>query len=121
MINPLARFVLRPVLWLTQALALLVIELVAAMLVYIYLNLYYLETFGGLVRLARDLLDLFRGQFEYWLPAAANQAYATLLGELGPKSILLLLIGLVTATVIRSLARAVDSGPLRRASQPPNH
>jgi hypothetical protein len=116
MTNPFAKFVLWPLLWLTQALALLVIELVAAMLVYMYLNLYYLETFGGLVRLARDLLDTFRGQFEYWLPTAANPAYATLLGELGPKSILLLLIGLVTATVIRSLARVLAGAPLRRAA-----
>jgi hypothetical protein len=120
MSNAFARLVLWPLLTLIQALALLVIELVAAMLAYIYLNLYHLETFGGLVRLARDLLDIFRGQFEYWLPTAANQAYATLLGELGPKSILLLLIGLLTATVIRSLARALSGGPLRRTSQAPS-
>ena len=113
--NPLVRFVVWPLLTLAQALALLVVELVAAMLVYIYLNLYSLETFGNLVRLARDVLDVFREQLEYWLPAAANQAYATLLGELGPKSILLLLIGLVTATVIRSLARVLAGGTLGRA------
>ncbi|HXF53882.1 MAG TPA: hypothetical protein VNK52_07140 [Hyphomicrobiaceae bacterium] len=112
MTNPFARFVVLPVLWLAQALILLVIELVAAMLVYIYLNLFHLETFGALVRLARDVLDIFREQFEYWLPTAANPAYATLLGELGPKSILLLLIGLVVATVIRSLARALRASPL---------
>jgi len=84
---------------------LLVVELVVTMLVYIYLNLYHLSTFGYLVRLARSVLDVLTSQLEYWLPLTANAAYATLIGELGPKSILLLLTGLVAATVIRAIAR----------------
>ena len=82
----------------------LVIELVATMLVYTYLNLYHLSTFGYLVRLSRSVLDVLTGQLEYWLPVKANTAYATLIGELGPKSILLLILGLVTATVVRGIA-----------------
>jgi hypothetical protein len=120
MTNPFARFVLLPVLTLVQALALLIIELVAAMLVYIYLNLYHLDTFGHLVRFSLYVLDAFRQQLEFWLPGAANQAYATLLGELGPKSILLLLIGLVTATLIRALARMLGGGAFKRSRQPAN-
>lgn len=80
---------------------LLVIELVAAMLAYIYLAIYNTELFGYLVREARQVLDVFSTQFETFFPDSANAAYATLLGELGPKSILLLLIGLAVGAVIR--------------------
>ena len=116
--NPVVRYLILPLLALAQALALLVVELVAAMLLYIYLNLYHLDTFGTLVRFSLHVLDGFREQLEFWLPGAANQAYATLFGELGPKSILLLLIGLVTATLIRALARALGGGAARRSRQP---
>ena len=90
-----------------QILLLLVVELVTTMVVYIYLNLYHLGTFGYLVRLARSVLDVLTGQLEYWLPLSANAAYATLIGELGPKSILLLMLGLLTGAVIRSIARLI--------------
>ena len=97
---------------------LLVIELVATMLIYIYLNLYHLSTFGYLVRLSRSVLDVLTGQLEYWLPVSANVAYATLIGELGPKSILLLMLGLVTATVVRAIARGIGRLATRRSSKP---
>ena len=93
---------------------LLLVELTTAMLVYIYLNLYHLATFGYLVRLARYVLDVLTGQLDYWLPKSANVVYATLVGELGPKSILLLLIGLLSAFVVRSLARLVRRWAARR-------
>jgi len=93
--------------------ALLVVELVAAMLAYMYLAIYNLDLFGYLVRQARIVLDVFSTQFEAFFPDAANTAYATLLGELGPKSILLLLLGLVVGALIRlalwGLARTVRS------------
>ena len=93
----------------------LVVELVGTMLVYIYLNLYHLSTFGYLVRLARSVLDVLSGQLEYWSPVSANTAYATLIGELGPKSILLLMLGLVTAAVFRAISRGVVRLMARRA------
>jgi len=93
----------------------LVVELVGTMLVYIYLNLYHLSTFGYLVRLARSVLDVLSGQLEYWSPVSANTAYATLIGELGPKSILLLMLGLVTAAVFRAIGRGVVRLMARRA------
>jgi hypothetical protein len=94
---------------------LLVIELVATMMIYIYLNLYHLSTFGYLVRLARSVLDVLTNQLEYWLPVSSNVAYATLIGELGPKSILLLILGLLTATIIRAIARGIVRLASRRA------
>lgn len=83
---------------------LLVVELVLTMVVYTYLNLKFLDTFGYLVRLSRSVLDALSSLLVYLLPGQANAAYATLLGELGPKAILLLLIGLVVATIVRGLA-----------------
>jgi hypothetical protein len=79
------------------------------MLVYMYLNFYHIETFGHLVRLARYPLDVIGAQVEYWLPASANSAYATLIGEMGPKSILLLILGLIVAAIIRFLVHLAAS------------
>ena len=100
---------------LVEVLVLLVVELISAMLLYMYLNLYHVQTFGNLVRLARYVLDALVGQLEYWLPGAANSAYATLVGELGPKSILLLIIGLLVAAGIRFLMRWIGRLASRRA------
>jgi len=80
---------------------LLMVELVCAMLAYIYLALYDIELFGYLVRLSRDVLNLIASSIEPLFPGSANQAYATLIGEFSPKSILLLLIGLVMGAVVR--------------------
>ncbi len=102
-----------------ETLILLVVELVAAMLIYIYLNLYHVTLFGHLVRDARYVLDALVGQMEYWLPVSSNSAYATLIGELGPKSLLLLLFGLVSAMVIRFLARSSARLVGRAASMRP--
>jgi len=97
---------------------LLLVELIAAMLVYIYLNLYHIATFGYFVRLARSVLDVMAGQLDYWLPKSSDVVYATLIGELGPKSILLLLVGLLSSFVIRSLARLVRRFLNRRFGAP---
>lgn len=81
--------------------ALLIVELVTALLAYIYLAIYNRELFGALVRQARQVLDVFSTQFEAFFPENADAAYATLLGELGPKSMLLLLLGLIVGAVVR--------------------
>jgi hypothetical protein len=84
-----------------------------------YLALNHVETFGHLISLSRDVLNLFANQLEQWSPELATQAYTTLLGELGPKSILLLLIGLVVSALGRlvtwSIRRAFSSGRSRYA------
>ena len=103
---------------LATSVALLVVELITAMLVYIYVAIYHLETFGYLVRLSRDLLNFLAGLIDQFFAASsANQAYATLIGELGPKSMLLLLIGLAVGAVIRfatwAIGRLVMAGRIR--------
>ena len=107
MLSTIFGSLLRSILAVAYVIALLIVELVTAMLVYIYLNLYHLETFGTLVRFAKAVLDALIAQMEYWAPVSANAAYATLVGELGPKSILLLLIGLVAGVVVRFVVRLI--------------
>ena len=84
-------------------LVLLVLEVFITMLVYTMLNLKFLDTFGYLVRMASSVLEVMRGLLLSLVPGSANAAYATLFGELGPKAILLLLIGLVVAAILRFL------------------
>lgn len=81
--------------------AYLIIEVFVAMLIYMYINLNHLETFGRLTALSRQFLDSFATNLEWLSPELANQAYATVLGELGAKSVLLLFIGLIVSTLIR--------------------
>ncbi len=99
----------RGVLSLISILAFLILELVLTMLVYSGLNIYSLNFFGMLVRGARSVLDIMTTVVERVLPGSANTAYATLFGELGPKSILLLLIGLIVSAIVRSVAGLVAS------------
>jgi hypothetical protein len=103
--------------------AYLVVEVLVAMLAYMYLNLYQIQTFGYLIGLSRNLLNQFAVHLEQLSPTIANQAYATILGELGPKSILLLFLGLGVSTLIRFVIWLVNEGvealrPRRRASEP---
>ncbi len=88
---------------------LLVVELLLTMAVYTGLNVYSLNMFGALVRMARSVQDVLTALVERLLPGSANTVYATLFGELGPKAILLLLIGLLVAAVVRGLVRLVAS------------
>ncbi len=85
------------------SLVLVVVELMAALLTYFYLSIFQREWFGSLIGFSREVLNFCIGQLELWFPAFTNQANATLIGELAPKSMLLLLIGLVVGALIRAL------------------
>ena len=78
-----------------------VIEVVVSMIAYMYLALNHSELFGSLVGVSLEALNIMARQLETFSPQLANRAYATLLGELGPKSILLLLIGLTVSAIGR--------------------
>jgi hypothetical protein len=86
----------------------LIVEVFLAMATYMYLNLYHPYTFGSLIRLAGGLLNSFASYLDQFSPQLANRAYATLLGELGPKSVLLLLIGLIVSALARLMIWAVN-------------
>ena len=97
-------FGLRTVLALIQFVAMVILELALAIMTYVYLALYDLETFGWLVRISKNVLDSAISLMEQLMPELSNRAYATLLGELGPKAMLLLLVGLIVGAVIRFVA-----------------
>ena len=82
-------------------------ELILAIFIYMYLALNHLETFGWLVKLSKDVLDGFIVWLEFLMPELANRAYATLLGELGPKAMLLLLTGLIAGALFRLIVWSV--------------
>lgn len=88
---------------LVSSVALLVIELMAALFTYFYLAIFEREWFGWLIGHSREVLNFCIGQIETWFPSFTNAANATLIGELAPKSMLLLLIGLVVGAAIRLL------------------
>ncbi len=79
----------------------LIVEVLLAMVTYMYLNLNHPLTFGWLTSIARELLNSFTTYLEQVSPELATRAFATLLGELGPKSVLLLLIGLLVSAIAR--------------------
>ena len=95
---------LRTLIAFVQFAAMVVLELALAIMVYVYLALYDLETFGWLVKASKGILDSAISWMEFMMPELSNRAYATLLGELGPKAMLLLLIGLIVGAVIRFIA-----------------
>ena len=76
---------------------LLIVELVLTILVYTGLNVYSFEFFGRLVRFAGGVLEAMSGMVDRLFSGSSSTAYASLFGELGPKSMLLLLIGLTSA------------------------
>ncbi len=92
---------------------LLVVELVLTVLVYMGLNVYSFDLFGRLVQLSGDVLEFMAALVERFMPEASSTAYASFFGELGPKSMLLLLTGLVVAAILRlliGLLRAIVKG-----------
>ena len=115
--------VLRTLVALIQSAAMVVLELALAVMVYVYLALYDIETFGWLVRASKGILDSAIGWMETLMPTLSNTAYATLLGELGPKAMLLLLVGLTVGAVLRFiawLAKLLTPYPLAKDNWPDN-
>lgn len=88
-------------------LALLLVELIVTILVYTSLNIYSFEFFGRLVRFAGGVLESMLALVSSLFSGGTDTAYASLFGELGPKAMLLLLIGLVVAAVMRLLVSGV--------------
>lgn len=88
-------------------LAYLVVEVFVAMLAYVYLNLYQIKTFGYLISLSANFLNTMAVSLKTYSPDLAELAYATLLGEFAPKSILLLFIGLAVSMLIRFIMWAI--------------
>ncbi|MET0408904.1 MAG: hypothetical protein ABW006_11100 [Hyphomicrobium sp.] len=90
-----------------STIVLLIVELILTILVYTALNVYSFELFGRLVRFAGTVLETMAGLVERFFSGSSSTAYASLFGELGPKSMLLLLIGLIVAAIVRLLTSLV--------------
>jgi hypothetical protein len=95
------RIPLKVVLSIIILLVTLILEIFLSMFTYIYLALFHLTFFGELVRFARHTLNGIVDLMELLLPGLSTQAHATLVGELGPKSFLLLFIGLFASGLMR--------------------
>lgn len=98
------RIPLKVVLSIIILLVTLILEIFLSMFTYIYLALFHLTFFGELVRFARHALNGIVDLMESLLPGLSTQAHATLVGELGPKSFLLLFIGLFASGLMRVIS-----------------
>lgn len=99
--------------------AMVVLELFAALVTYMYLAVYNRELFASLIRFSDWVLNASVKPTLALFPALEGQAYLTLVGELAPKAMLLLLIGLLVGAVFRLLAWLVAHlvlGSRRRVS-----
>lgn len=85
----------------TVAAAILVFEVLLAFALYTYLALNHTDLFGAMVRVSSGALRFVAETVEARTPEFADLAYATLLGELGPKSALLLFLGLFASGALR--------------------
>ncbi len=95
---------------------LLIVELIMTVLVYTGLNVYQFELFGRLVRFAGSVLETMSAFVARFFAGSVDTAYASLFGELGPKSMLLLLIGLAVAALMRLVATLLRSASPQAAS-----
>ncbi len=81
--------------------AIVFLEVIATFIAYILLRGTDDSFFSSLVSFSRSVLDLFATTLERFLPSIAHKANATLLGELSPKAVLLLLVGLSVGALLR--------------------
>jgi len=80
-----------------------VLELFAALVVYMYLAVYNRGLFASLIRFSDWVLTASVKPTLSLFPSLEGQAYLTLVGELAPKAMLLLLIGLTVGAAMRLL------------------
>ncbi len=80
-----------------------VLELFSALLIYMYLAVYDRDLFASLIRFSDWVLNASIKPTLALFPELEGQAYLTLVGELAPKAMLLLLIGLSVGAIFRLL------------------
>lgn len=79
----------------------LIFEIFLAVATYTYLNIFHVNIFGSLVVFAGDILSFLTSHMRNLFPGTVEQVYATTLGDLNPKAMLLLLIGLTVSAILR--------------------
>ena len=90
-----------------------VLELFAALLIYMYLAVYDRALFASLIQFSDWVLNTSIKPTLSLFPELEGQAYLTFVGELAPKAMLLLLIGLTVGALFRLVAW-LAAGLLRR-------
>ena len=101
-----------------------VLELFSALLIYMYLAVYNRDLFASLIQFSDWVLNATIKPTLALFPELEGQAYLTLVGELAPKAMLLLLIGLTVGAIFRLLGwfvsvlifRSGDSGWKKKKS-----
>ena len=86
---------------LVRAAVMVVLELFTTLLIYIYLANYQRDIFAGLIRFSDGVLTTSIKPTLAVFPELEGQAYLTVVGELAPKAMLLLLIGLTVGAIFR--------------------
>ena len=85
-----------------------VLELFSALLIYMYLAVYNRDLFASLIQFSDWVLNASIKPTLALFPQLEGQAYLTLIGELAPKAMLLLLIGLSVGAIFRLLGWIVS-------------
>jgi len=78
-----------------------VLELFSSLMIYMYLAVYNRELFASLIQFSDGVLNATVKPTLAFFPELEGQAYLTLVGELAPKAMLLLLIGLTVSAMFR--------------------
>ena len=94
-------------------LLLLVVEVILTMATYAALDLYARSAFGVLVGLSGSVLTAMRSLLALFLPTLVPSADSSLFGDLAPKAVLLMLLGLVVAAILRALVELMGFGHRR--------
>lgn len=98
---------------LVRVAVMVVLELFTTLLIYIYLATYQRDFFGSLIGFADGVLTASIKPTLALFPELERQANLTVLGELAPKAMLLLLIGLTVGAIFRLLGWMFDHFLLR--------
>jgi hypothetical protein len=96
-----------------------VLELFSALLIYMYLAVYNRELFASLIRFSDWVLNASVKPTLALFPELEGQAYLTLVGELAPKAMLLLLIGLTVGALFRLVGWLVAALIWQRSNRGP--
>ncbi|MEM7618886.1 MAG: hypothetical protein AAF228_00295 [Pseudomonadota bacterium] len=93
----------------------LLFEVLLAVVAYTYLNIFHVGVFGSLVVIAGDVLIFLTQHMRNFFPENMSHVYATTLGDLNPKAMLLLLVGLTVSAILRLIGWIIKTLTHNRA------
>ena len=111
--SAVGRFFGRALLGILLTFVTLIFEILLAFALYMWLSIAQPTLFASLVQASGTALRWIDDALRAGFPEFTVQAYGTLLGELAPKAVLLLFLGLLASGLIR-LIRWIVLGMMRR-------